>query len=209
VRPPLRLLSLVLLMTVGWSIRGTVAEEPEPLVPGQVLRGQFIQERVLKGFSAPLKTTGDFILAPGKGLIWLAREPFVATTVMTAEGISQRNGTAAMLNLPASKAPFLAQLYDILGGALAGDPRLLERHFNVSQKKNASGWHLALTPRQQGTAGGMGIADIKIDGRRFVDHVVIRKDSGDRDQLTFLGQSLDHAPLSAEETQLLARVGQP
>jgi hypothetical protein len=196
------------LTTIGCSIRAAGAEEPERLAPGQVLRGQFVQERVLEGFSAPLKTTGDFILAPGKGLIWQAKEPFAVTTVMTAAGISQRNGSVEMLNLPSSKAPFLAQLYDILGGALAGDPGLLEQHFNVNQNKDASGWHLTLTPHQQGTAGGMAIEGIQIDGRRFVDHVVIRKDGGDRDQLTFLGQSLDNAPLSAEETKLLTDVGQ-
>lgn len=114
-----------------------------------------------------------------------------------------------MLNLPASKAPFLAHLYEILGGALAGDSRILEQQFNVSRNSDSSGWHLELTPRQQGSAGGMAIQDIQIAGNRFVEHVDIHKDGGDRDQLTFLDQALDKAPLSAEEARLLAGAGQP
>lgn len=195
------------MLIAGCSMRAAMAEEPEQLSPGQVLRGQFVQERKMEGFSAPLKTMGDFVLAPGRGLIWEAKEPFAMTTVMTADGISQRNGSVELLNLPSSKAPFLAQLYNILGGALAGDTRTLEQHFDVVHSKNAKGWQLALTPRH-GASADLAIQQIQIDGARFVDHVVVHKASGDRDELTFIGQTLDNNPLSAAESDLLARVGQ-
>jgi len=185
-----------------------MAEEPERIAAGQVLRGQFMQEREMQGFSAPLKTTGNFVLAPGSGLIWQAKEPFAVTTVMTANGVSQRNGDVQMLDLPASKAPFLAQLYDILGGALAGDPQSLEQHFDVKRSEGADGWRLVLTPKRQGAGAAMLVRQIEITGRRFVDQVVLQKDGGDRDRLTFSGQSLDRGPLDAEETKLLTRVGQ-
>jgi hypothetical protein len=201
-------LVLALLLTVGCWIGIAAADEAQQLAPGQVLRGQFVQERVLTGFSAPLKTTGNFILAPGKGLIWQALNPFAVTTVMTAEGISQKNGNTELLNLPASKAPFLARLYDILGGALAGDQQPLERFFEVKRNTDAGGWHLVLTPLQKAGADALAFKEIRIDGSRFVDHVTIEKESGDSDQLTFTDQVLDGAPLSAEETKLLASVGQ-
>lgn len=204
----LRCWSLVLLLTAGCAIGVASADQAQQLAPGQVLRGQFIQERVLTGFSAPLKTTGNFVLAPGKGLIWQALKPFAVTTVMTAEGISQKNGNVELLNLPASKAPFLARLYDILGGALAGDQQPLERFFDVKRNEGAGGWHLVLTARQNAGAEALAFKEIRIDGSRFVDHVTIEKDNGDRDQLTFADQVLDGAPLSAEEAQLLASVGQ-
>lgn len=184
-----------------------MAEEPERITPGQVLRGQFVQEREMQGFSAPLKTTGDFVLAPGSGLIWQAKEPFAVTTVMTANGVSQRTGDVQMMDLPASKAPFLAQLYDILGGALAGNPQALERHFDVKQSAGADGWRLVLTPKPQGAGVAMPVKEIAITGHRFVDQVVIEKDGGDRDRLTFTGQSLDGGPLDAGEADLLSRVG--
>jgi len=196
------------MLTVGCSIGAASADQAQQLAPGQVLRGQFIQERLLTGFSASLKTTGNFVLAPGQGLIWQALKPFAVTTVMTAEGISQKNGNVELLNLPASKAPFLARLYDILGGALAGDQQPLERFFEVKRNEDAGGWHLVLTPRQNAGSEALAFKEIRIDGSRFVDHVTIEKDSGDRDQLTFVGQALDGAPLSAQEAQLLASVVQ-
>ena len=58
----------------------------QTLEVGQVLRGHFVQERHLKGFNAPLRTEGSFVLAPGKGLIWRAEKPFAVTTVITAAG---------------------------------------------------------------------------------------------------------------------------
>jgi hypothetical protein len=195
------------MLAVGCSIGAAMAEEPERIAPGQVLRGQFVQEREMEGFSAPLKTTGDFVLAPGSGLIWQAKEPFAVTTVMTADGVSQRNGGVQMLDLPASKAPFLAQLYDILGGALAGNPQALEQHFDVKRSEAADGWRLVLTPKPQGAGIAMPVKEIEITGRRFVDQAVIQKDSGDRDRLTFIGQSLDSGPLNAAEAELLSRVG--
>ena len=162
----------------------------------------------MQGFSAALKTTGDFVLAPGSGLIWQAKEPFAVTTVMTAKGVSQQNGSVQMLNLPSSKSPFLAQLYDILGGALAGNPQMLEQHFDVKRSEGTDGWRLVLTPKAQGTASAISVKEIEIIGHRFVDQVVIQKDSGDRDRLTFAGQSLDGGPLDAQEAELLTRVGQ-
>jgi outer membrane lipoprotein carrier protein LolA len=199
--------SLVLL-TAACGIGAASADEAQQFAPGQVLRGQFIQERVLTGFSAPLKTTGSFVLAPGEGLIWQALKPFAVTTVMTAEGISQKNGDVEMLNLPSTKAPFLARLYDILGGALAGDEQPLKRFFDVKRNEDAAGWHLVLTPRQKGGSEAQAFKEIRIDGTRFVDHVTITKGSGDSDQLTFTDQVLDGGPLSAEEAKLLASVGQ-
>ena len=202
----LRCWSLVVMQIAGCFAQAAIAAEPQQLSPGQVLRGQFVQERRMEGFSAPLKTTGDFVLAPGQGLIWEARQPFAMTTVMTEKGISQQNGSVEMLNLPSSKAPLLAQLYNILGGALAGDTPMLEQQFDVVQSKDASGWHLALTPR--GDGANLAIREIAIEGSRFVDHVVIHKAGGDRDELTFTGQSVSNDPLSAAEVGLLERVGQ-
>lgn len=199
---------IALILAYACPVGAASAGQPERLAPGQVLRGQFVQERIMEGFSAPLRTTGDFVLASGQGLIWQAKEPFAVTTVMSAKGISQQNGSSQILNLPSSRAPFLARLYDILGAALAGDPRMLEQHFEVTQTEGPDGWHLMLTPRSQAADKGMPVREIEIAGRRFVEHVVVHKVGEDRDQLTFVGQSLDKGPLSAAEVELLAHVGE-
>ena len=52
------------------------------LASGEVLRGRFTQQRSLQGFNAPLTSTGSFILAPGRGVLWRAETPFALITAM-------------------------------------------------------------------------------------------------------------------------------
>ncbi len=93
------------------------AAGPAPfLTTGQVLRGRFVQERHMRGFNAPLRSEGHFVLAPGKGLIWRAEKPFSVTTIITAAGLVQEAGGTETLHLPSAKLPFLSRLYDLLGG---------------------------------------------------------------------------------------------
>lgn len=182
-------------------------ESPTKLQAGEVLRGTFVQERYLEGFSAPLKTTGKFVLSSDKGLIWQAETPFATTTVMTAHGILQMSNEVETMNLSTSQAPMLAGLYDTLGGALVGDLDVLERTFQVTKEAGATGWRLILVPRDKSGAGKQ-IKEIRIDGNRLVDRVDIVKNSGDRDSLTFLNQTIDRAPLGEAELQLLTKAGQ-
>jgi hypothetical protein len=49
-----------------------MAADIRPLAAGETLRGRFVQERFLKGFAAPLRTEGHFVLSPRRGLIWSA-----------------------------------------------------------------------------------------------------------------------------------------
>jgi Outer membrane lipoprotein carrier protein LolA-like len=199
--------AIALLALIGWASAPAWGEDAQQLAPGDVLRGRFVQERFLEGFAAPLKTTGTFVLAPGKGLIWHAEAPFAVTTVMTASGISQRSGDSEILNLASTQVPFLARLYDILGGALAGDLQPLERYFRVKRTSDAAGWHLALAPRDSSELDRTGLHEIRIAGQRFVKTVDIARQTGDRDRLTFLDQTLDASDLAPEEAALLGKVG--
>ena len=168
-----------------------------------------MQERILQGFNAPLKSEGSFVLAPGQGLIWRAEKPFASTTMMTERGLAQQSDGSTIVNLPSSRAPFMAGLYDMLSGALAGDWQALERDFVVEKSTVGGKWALQLTPKLRVTSDAMPIAEIKVAGAAFVEHVEIVKHGGDRDVLTFLDQQRVAAPLTAEEQKMLKATGQP
>ena len=53
------------------------------LTAGQTLHGRFVQERHLQGLASTLKSSGTFVLAPGKGLIWRVEDPIQTITVIT------------------------------------------------------------------------------------------------------------------------------
>lgn len=206
-RAALSLWGVVLLLFASSLPPAGADESPTKLQAGEVLRGNFVQERYLEGFSAPLRTTGKFVLSSDKGLIWQAETPFATTTVMTAHGILQMSNDVETMNLSTRQAPMLAALYDTLGGALVGDLAVLERTFKVTKKVDAVGWLLILVPRDKNGAGKQ-IREIRIDGNRLVDQVDIVKNSGDRDSLTFLNQTIDQAPLGEAELKLLTKAGQ-
>ena len=185
-----------------------LAEGPSRSVAeGTTLHGKFMQERRLQGFKAPLRSEGRFVLAPGRGLIWRAETPFAMTTVMTAAGLVQDVGGTETTRMPASRLPFLTKLYDMLGGALAGDWRGLEQEFTVVRQGDDQAWRVELQPRTVTDPVSMPIRTIRITGGRFVDTVEIVKDGGDSDLLTFSGQTLDASPPTADEAALLAGVG--
>jgi hypothetical protein len=185
------------------------ADGIKTLADGEILRGDFVQERLLQGFNAPLRSEGSFVLAPGMGLIWRVEKPFAITTLMTDRGLAQQSDGTTTLNLPASRAPFMAGLYDMLTGALAGDWSGLERDFTLEKSGGADIWHLRLVPRKDASTASMPIVEIRVTGADFVQSVEIEKQGGDIDKLSFADQRRLTGPLAADELTLLDSVGGP
>jgi hypothetical protein len=177
----------------------------EPLKPGEILRGRFVQERSLQGFQAPLKSEGTFVVAQGKGLIWTVEKPFPTTTVITPDGLVQEARGNETLRLPASRVPFLTRLYDMLSGTMTGDWNAMKSQFAVETSGTADNWTLQLRPKSSGEAS-MPISEMRIQGGRYVDDVDMHRPSGDRDHLQFHDQTVGSGPLSEAETKLFEGV---
>ena len=173
------------------------------LDPGQILRGRFVQTRTLQGFTRPLISEGHFVLSPGRGLIWRAEKPFAVTTLISSAGIVQLVQGNETLRLPSSRMPMLGQLYDMLGGAMAGDWHALERDFTVARSGEAQAWQVTLTPRHADNAA-MPFTAINASGGCLVEAVELLKPGGDADRLRFVDQTLTSGPLDADETAALA-----
>src|SRR5215471_13471250 len=184
------------------------AVEFTPLAKGQVLRGRFEQLRFLQGFQAPLKSSGTFFLAPGLGLIWKTEAPFALTTVMSPAGLVQEVGGRETMRMPSARIPFMSKLYAMLGGALTGDWEGLSSAFNITHKADGKGWRLRLEPIRADDPE-MPIRAIDLHGSRFLEDVDLIKLNGDHDRLVFLNQKLESASPTPEESELLARAGEP
>jgi hypothetical protein len=200
----IRLAAFFLLFAIPFLGPAAAADPmPQTIKPGEILRGRFIQDRQLAGFAKPLRSEGTFVLIPGRGLIWRAQAPFQNTTVITPEGILQlANGQEAM-RLSAARLPGLGQLYDVLGGAVSGDIAPLSRIFAVKRGADANGWQLVLTPLHPDNSGMSQIKSLTVGGRRFVDAVVVDKDGGDVDRMSFLDQVVTATSPTPEENSLL------
>ena len=205
---PLLLLAATLTCSIGqpsaWSAPPAI--EITPLEKGQILRGKFEQLRTLKGFDAPLKSTGSFTLVPGRGLIWRTEAPFAMTTIMSPTGLIQEMAGRETMRAPAARLPFMSKLYGMLGGALGGDWQALSGAFNVSRKSDAKGWQVTLVPLKADDPN-MPLRSIGLQGRKFVEEVDMAKPNGDRERLVLFDQKLDAAALTAEEEALLTTAG--
>jgi hypothetical protein len=194
----IRILAALLLMTV--SAAAAAEEGPAPLAPGEVLRGRFVEMRTMKGFDRPLKSEGRFTIAPGIGLIWRVEKPFSTVTVITKSGLTQTTGTTRTADLSARKMPFVAQLYDMIGGVLTGDVAAMEKQFAIERRQDGSGWRLKMVPKRRGDAL-MPFAEIRVRGARAVDEVAMLKADGDTDTLTFSAVAVSRsAPTPDERT---------
>ncbi|MGH6883005.1 LolA family protein [Hypericibacter sp.] len=198
----------LLFLMLFCGISNAVAEGPTSvrLSEGQVLRGQFVQERHLQGFDNPLRSEGRFVLAPGHGLIWQTEKPFAITTVITAAGLAQEVNGNQTLKLEASKLPFLDQLYDMLSGALTGDWAKLEAGFTVTRSGDDQLWQVALKPRKADDPG-MPFTGIDATGSQFIDELMLTKPDGDFDKLSFHDQAVSDQPLTDAESAAFDKTG--
>lgn len=191
---------LMVFSLMTFDLAGAAATGPSAVTvhPGEVLRGQFVQVRTMKGFSKPLTSEGTFTIAPQYGLIWNGTKPFHTATVITAGGLVQSNNGVETLNLSARKLPFVSQLYGMIGGMLTGDMTQLQKSFTLEQSGTAEHWRIRMLPRQANDAH-MPFTEIMAYGGRFVEGVKMVRTGGDADVLTFHNVTLSSSPLSAEE----------
>ena len=176
-------------------------EDAARLKDGQILRGRFEQERHLKGFDAPLKSSGTFVLVPGRGLIWRTETPFAVSTVMSPAGMMQEVRGKETMRLAAAKLPFMSKLYAMLGGALTGDWSALSSTFNIVRKPQAEGWSLQLVPLKADDPN-MPIKSIQARGNKLIEEIEVTKPDGDRDRLLFRDQKIETTAPSAAEAAL-------
>lgn len=175
---------------------------PATLKAGEILRGRFTQDRYLKGFAAPIRSDGSFVLSAGQGLIWRVAKPFATTTVITPEGLVQVANGRELTRLSATRAPFLARLFDVLNAVMAGDWTQVETMFAVTRAPAGGAERLTLTPRRPEDAAASRIQSIAVTIDRFAQDVEIRRADDDYDRLAFVDQTVSAGPLSADEQTL-------
>lgn len=205
-RPVVAMLAIVAAVTLTPVCFAEIAMGPS-LTPGQTLHGRFVQERHLKGLATTLKSEGNFVLAPGKGLIWRIEQPIQTLTVITPAGIRQFINGSEVQHLDAARVPFIAHFYDMLNGSLMGDWSAMRHDFAVNSKGDRQAWRTVLTPlHPDDPIAGM-LASIVIAGGKMVDSVDINRANGDSEHMAFLDQTVSSVPLNDQDARLL--VGPP
>ncbi len=105
--------------------------------------GLYQQQKSIAGLSKQLETSGSFVFACEKGLLWYASAPLNETLVYELQGSTQL--------IPAAGAPkkisgaVQKQLGKMLNHLIGGDHRYIEKTFSVAQTDTG----VRLTPRNK------------------------------------------------------------
>ena len=169
----------------------------------EVLRGNFVQKRNIKGFGRPLKSEGNFVISPRKGLIWNVKTPFPITTIITPSGFVQNSNGIKTMSLSAQKMPFISRIYDMVSGVLTGKWKTLQETFAIQGNLKTMPWQIVLTPLKTKDPF-LPFREINVSGAQFVGEVIMVKPDGDTDVLSFSDVSSVQSPLSLEELDFFA-----
>ena len=164
-----------------------------------VLRGEFVQERTLAGFAKPLRSSGHFVAARGRGVLWVTQSPFPGELVITEDAIRERVDGSESMVVDASREPALQQVNRVLLALLQGDLAALREQFRVAGQDDPEGWILALTPQPPLSEA---IGEIELGGNTQVNVVIIRERNGDLSRVEFHALSAGDA-LTADEAARL------
>ncbi len=162
---------------------------------GETLSGQFNQNRYLAGFKAPLKTSGDFYLVPELGLAWIVKKPFTTRLLMTSSSVTQITHGEVMQVGNAGFAEIFAKM---MHPVLSHDWEQLKQSFDVQLRNltdTGSRWKVTLTPLDSRMLSF--VTTIVIEGAEQTELLIIKKASGDRDEIAFMNQLLWEKPSQA------------
>ena len=173
------------------------------LAAGSTLRGSFTQEQYLKGLTAPLKTEGDFVVAPARGIIWRSVEPVRSVTVITAAGMRRILDDSEVQRLASARMPAFARMYELLDRAIVGDWSALRQDFAVVSIGDRHAWRVVLTPLHAAGPLATHLTSVILAGGDRIDTVDINRADGDAEHVAFLNQVVSSAPLAEPDADLL------
>lgn len=149
----------------------------ERLQQPEWLRGDFTQTKKVPGFARPLVSSGNFVAARGRGVVWRTLKPFASELRLTQNEIRATQGGQTALRLDASREPAVRVINTLMFALLNGDVSGLAELFEVSGNVKGAGWQLALVPR----AGALQqvLKRVELEGDAFVRRIQLFEANGD------------------------------
>jgi hypothetical protein len=177
------------------SQQALLAQVRERVQSAPVVRGQFTQLKTVQGFRQPLKSSGDFVVARGKGIAWQVRQPFASTLIVRPDSLLSRGA----VQMRAQDEPVLRTINAMLFAVVSADLAQLTHYFEVSGQVQGAGWSLHLVPRDPVLAQWLQAVDLS--GQQFVQSVQLQEARGDRSQIQMANPVAEQA-LRAQDAAL-------
>lgn len=166
-----------------------------------VVRGAFEQRKTIQGFRNPLLSSGDFVVARQRGVVWRTREPFPSTLVVTRDRVLARQADGSIgRSMNASEEPALRAISETLFGVMAAELAMLEQRFRIEgELAGREGWKLVLLPRDAMLARW--VQRIDLEGDHFLRNARLQEGNSDLSLIRFSRHSTDTGLRPDEEAQ--------
>jgi len=166
-----------------------------------VVRGKFEQEKTLSRLNRSLKSSGNFIIASGVGMVWDTASPFPSTLALGKNYIiqSRPGGQRNVLNAQGNET-FL-RMAEVINAVFSGNSQGLIDNFNIYYSGGGGGWELGLSPRD--TSIGVFAEKIIMKGDTAIKSIFIYEQNGDTVQYLLSNHNYP-AELNVNEKSLFA-----
>lgn len=168
------LMGMLLVMTVARADTFDLAQLSRQLSEPEIVRGNFVQEKYLRALPQPLVSSGSFVLARDRGLLWLLREPVQQDYRISSAGIAQRDADSWQQSDQQGPA---ARQNGLFLAVLHGDTQALQRDFDLELNGTSQAWALTLTPRSK--LLGQIFTRILIQGSATAERIELVETQGD------------------------------
>jgi len=163
----------------------TLADIQKQLTPFQVVSGKFTQSKKIKIITQPLVSSGAFVLAKGKGLLWHTEKPFDATLRITQAGIAELDHGKVNTLVSTQAQPGMQQVGELLFAVFSGDLKALGAHFTFDaiQAPPGAPWSAVLRPRDPQVAKF--VTSIALRGQKTMHGLTLVEANGDTTEIAF------------------------
>jgi hypothetical protein len=167
-----------------------------------VVRGSFEQEKILSRLNRSLKSSGNFIIAAGLGMVWDTVKPFPSTLTLGKDYIIQSRSGGQKTVLSAQGNETFLRMAEVISAVCSGNSQGLIDNFTVYFSGNAAAWEIGLSPRN--TSIGAFAEKIIMKGSAAIRSILIYEQNGDSVQ--YILTNHNYPPeLNANEKFLFVR----
>jgi hypothetical protein len=111
-----------------------------------VVKGSFEQEKVLNRLNRSLKSSGNFIIASGQGMVWDTVRPFPSALALGKDYLVQSRPGGDRTVLSAAGNETFIRMAEVISAVFSGNISGLMENFKVYYSGSTSAWEMGLLP---------------------------------------------------------------
>jgi hypothetical protein len=175
-----------------------------------VARGNFEQEKKLNRLDRSLKSSGNFIIARGLGMVWDTNKPFPSTLTLGKDYIIQSRSGGQKTVLSAQGNETFLRMAEVISAVFSGNSQGLMDNFVIYYSGSSASWELGLIPKDATISafmekivmkGGGGAPSGGVSNDSAINSILIYEQNGDTVRYILSNHSYP-AELNANEKAL-------